>query len=185
MSRAGPQCQHVRSVPWSSCLTGGAPVSGGLCLEMDQGVWCRWTVRVACLCPLGASSRMVGGAQPSPNGTGPPALCHRPWGFRARSGVAGGVGVGKPRAPRRCPWVPASYALLLWRAEVCLEDASPRPLRVGEEWGMVSSAPHRAMSFICVGSMYTMVMVAPTRRRVSTLPAGCRWMSVYVAMSGP
>ena len=35
---AGPQCQHVRGMPWSLCLTGGTSVSGALCLGMDQGV---------------------------------------------------------------------------------------------------------------------------------------------------
>ena len=65
MSRAaGPQCQHVRGIPRSLYLTGGKSVSGALCLGMDQGVWCRWTVRVACLWLCGASSRMVGGVQP-------------------------------------------------------------------------------------------------------------------------
>ena len=67
---AGPQCQHVRGMPWSLCLTGGTSVSGALCLGMDQGVWCRWTVRVACLWLFGASSRMVGGVQPSADGVG-------------------------------------------------------------------------------------------------------------------
>ena len=62
MSRAaGPQCQHVRGMPWSLCLTGGTSVSGALCLGMDQGAWCRWTVRVACLWPFAASSRMLFG----------------------------------------------------------------------------------------------------------------------------
>ena len=71
MSRAaGPQCQHVRGMPWSLCLTEGISVSGALCLGMDQGAWCRWTVRVACLWPSGASSRMVGGIQPSADGVG-------------------------------------------------------------------------------------------------------------------
>ena len=80
MSRAARlQCQHVRGASWSLCLTGGTSVFGVLCLGMAQGVWCRWTVWVACLCPLGASSRMVGGAQPSPDGVGysrvvPPSL---------------------------------------------------------------------------------------------------------------
>ena len=38
MSRAaGPQCQHVRGMPWSLCLTGGTSVYGALCLGMDQG----------------------------------------------------------------------------------------------------------------------------------------------------
>ena len=63
-----PQYQHVRRMPWSSCLTGGTSVSEALCLGRDQEVWCRLTMRVVCLCPLGASSRMVGGAQPSPDG---------------------------------------------------------------------------------------------------------------------
>ena len=71
MSRAaGPQCQHVRGMPWSLCLTGGTSVSGALCLGMDQGAWCRWTVRVTCLWPFGASSRMVGAVQPSADGVG-------------------------------------------------------------------------------------------------------------------
>ena len=71
MSRAArPQCQHVRGMSWSPCLTGGTSVSGELCLGMDQGVWCRRTVRVASLCPLGASSRIMGGVQPSADGAG-------------------------------------------------------------------------------------------------------------------
>ena len=45
--------------------------------------------------------------------------------------------------------------------------------------------PHWAMNLICAGPVYTMVMVAPMRRGLSTLPAGSRWMSVYVATSGP
>ena len=45
-------------------------------------------------------------------------------------------------------------------------------------------ALHWAMTLICGGLMYTMLMVAPTRRRVSTLPARCRWKSVCVATSG-
>ena len=67
---AGLQCQYVRGMPWSSSLTGGTSVSGALSVGMDQGVWCRWTVRVACLCLLGAASRMVAGIQPSPDGLG-------------------------------------------------------------------------------------------------------------------
>ena len=58
-------------MPWSSCLIGGTSVSGALCLGMDQGVWCGLTVRVACLYLLGASTRMVGAVQPSPDGVGP------------------------------------------------------------------------------------------------------------------
>ena len=46
-------------------------------------------------------------------------------------------------------------------------------------------APNGGKMFICVGVMYTMVTVAPLRRRMSTLPAGCRWMSRYVATQGP
>ena len=65
-------------------------------------------------------------------------------------------------------------------AEVCLEDAARWPLRNGTWW-----VPHWAMTFICVEVMYTMVMVAPARRRVSTSPAECRWTSVYVVTSGP
>ena len=71
MSRAaGPQCQQMPGMPWSLCLTGGTSVSGALCLGMDQGVCCCWTVRVACLWLFGASSRMVGGVQPSADGVG-------------------------------------------------------------------------------------------------------------------
>ena len=67
---AGPQFQDVRGMPWSLCLTRGTSVSGALCLGMDQGAWCCWTVRVACLLLFGASSRMVGGVQPSADGVG-------------------------------------------------------------------------------------------------------------------
>ena len=55
---------------YALCLTGGTSVSGALCYGMDQGVWCRWTVRVACLWRFGASSRMVGGVGPSADGVG-------------------------------------------------------------------------------------------------------------------
>ena len=68
-------------------------------------------------------------------------------------------------------------------AEVCLEDVACRPLWVGKERGVVGVALGHYC--ICVGVIYTMVMVAPTRRRVSTSPAGRRWMSVCVATSGP
>ena len=68
-------------------------------------------------------------------------------------------------------------------AEVCLEDAASGHCR--SERNGAWRAPHWAMTLICVGVMYTMVMVAPTRRRVSTSPAGCRWTSVCVATSGP
>ena len=60
---AGPQCQHVRGVPWSSFMTGATSVSGALCFGMDKGVWCCWTVQVACLCRWGVSGRMVGGCR--------------------------------------------------------------------------------------------------------------------------
>ena len=60
----------MRGMPWSLCLTGGTSVSGALSLGMDQGAWCRWTVRVACLWLFGAGSRMVGGVQPSADGPG-------------------------------------------------------------------------------------------------------------------
>ena len=46
-------------------------------------------------------------------------------------------------------------------------------------------APHWAMTLICAGVIYTMVMVAPQRRRVSTSPANFRWTSLCVATSGP
>ena len=186
MSRAaGPQCQHVRGMPWSLCLTGGTSVSGALCLGMDQGAWCRWTVRVACLWPLGAGSRMVGGVQPSADGVGsscvvPPSLgvscslgrgrgC---WRCKAVYAVSMSLGPGMSRPAfvahaRR-------YAWKTWRAGHCGSE------RNGAWW-----ASHWAMIFICVGVIYTMVTVAPTRRRVSTSPAGCRWMSVCVATSGP
>ena len=42
-------------------------------------------------------------------------------------------------------------------------------------------APHWAMTLICVGVMYTMVMVAPTRRSVST--SSCRVL-VEVGVGG-
>ena len=58
------------AVPRSFCLTGGTSVSRALRLGMHQGAWCRWTGRVACLWPLGASRRMVGGVQPSADGVG-------------------------------------------------------------------------------------------------------------------
>ena len=49
-------------------------------------------------------------------------------------------------------------------------------------------APYRAM-VICVGVMYTTVMVAPTSLRasfrVSTVCAGCQCMSLWVATMGP
>ena len=65
---AGLQCQHVRGMPWSLCLNGGTSVSCALCFGMDQGEWCRWTVRVACLWPL------LGGVQPSADGVGSPRV---------------------------------------------------------------------------------------------------------------
>ena len=46
---AGPQCQHVRGMPWSYCLTGGTSVSGhgpGGMVSLDSAsslfvaVWC-------------------------------------------------------------------------------------------------------------------------------------------------
>ena len=49
-------------------------VSGALCSGMNQGAWCSWTLRVACLWPLGASSRMVGAVQPSADGVGSSCL---------------------------------------------------------------------------------------------------------------
>ena len=52
------------------CLTGGTSVSGALCLGMDLGAWCRWTVQVACLWPFGARSRMVGCVGPSADRVG-------------------------------------------------------------------------------------------------------------------
>ena len=71
MSRAArPQCHNMCDVHWSSCLTGGTSASGAFSMRIDQGVWCRWTVRVAYLCWLGSSSRISGGAQPSLDGVG-------------------------------------------------------------------------------------------------------------------
>ena len=55
----------------------------------------------------------------------------------------------------------------------------------GSERNGACSAPQWAITLICLGEMYTMVMVAPTRRRVSNSPAECQWMSVCVATSGP
>ena len=66
------------------------------------------------------------------------------------------------------------YAWKTRRAGHCRSE------RNGAWWGL-----HWAMNFICVEVMYTMVMVAPTRRRVSTSAAGCRWTSVCVPTSGP
>ena len=120
---AGPQCQQVRGMPWSLCLTGGTSVSGALCLGMNQGVWCRWTVGVACLWPLGASSRMVGGVL---------LLCAAV--VRGLMLVQAGSGVlvleglvshvdilgTRHRASSLCSTC----------AEVCLEDAARWPLRV-------------------------------------------------------
>ena len=68
-------------------------------------------------------------------------------------------------------------------AEACLEDAACWPLRSEENGAWW--APHLAITFICVRVIYTMVMVVPTRRTVSTSPAGCPWTLVCVATSGP
>ena len=143
MSRAaGPQCQHVRGMPCSSCLTVGKSVSGALCVAMDQGVWCCWTVWVACLCPFGASSRMVGGVQPSPDRGGLlPLLVSIVVGLvllRAESGVLVLEG-----------FVRRVYILGSWNcayyfrgacAEICLEDAARWPWRVEEERGVLGFA---------------------------------------------
>ena len=55
----------------------------------------------------------------------------------------------------------------------------------GSERNGAWCAPHWAMTLIRVRVMYTMVMVAPMRCRVSTSPAGCRWTSVCLSTSGP
>ena len=96
---AGPQCQHVRGMPWSLCLTGGTSVSGALCLGMDQGAWCRWTVLVACLWLFGASLRMVGGVQPLVEGVGSSCFVLPSLGVSCSLEEAGGAGVGKSCTP--------------------------------------------------------------------------------------
>ena len=83
----------------------------------------------------------------------------------------------------RHPWVLAirpAFVAYVWRNAWTMRRAG----RCRWEWNGAWWALHWAMTFICAGLMYTMVMVAPTRCRVSTLPAGCRWMSAYVAASG-
>ena len=107
---AGPQCQHVRGMPWSLCLTGGTSVSGALCLAMDQGVWCCWTVRVACLWLFGASSRMLGGVQLSADRVGSSCVVLPSLGAPCLLGRGRGAGAGKPCTPCRCPWAPAFRA---------------------------------------------------------------------------
>ena len=145
----------------------------------------RWTMRVACLCPLGASSSMVGGAQPSPDEVGSyrfvsPSLvalcsfgqgrgCWRWKAFYAAS-MSLGPGILRPAFVAHLP----IYALGTLGAGHC-----------GSESNGAWLALHRAMTFIFVGLIYTMVMVVSMSRRVSPLPARCWWMSVYVAGSGP
>ena len=143
MSRAaGPQCQHVRGMPWSLCLTGGTSVSGALCLGMDQGKWCRWTVRVACLWLFGASSRMVGVVQPSADGVGSSCVVLPSfWGLvLARAGL----GMLAPESLVRRVDVlgPRRFAPCLRSAcaEVRLEDVACWPLRVGKKRGVVGVA---------------------------------------------
>ena len=186
MSRAaGPLCQHMRGMPWSLCLTGGTSVSGALFLGIDQGAWCCWTVRVACLCPLGASSRMVGGVQPPADGLNSSCFVPPSLGSSCSFVQGGGCWCGMvlyavpiSLGPRIvCPAFVAHarrYAWKMRRAGYCGSDRN-------RAWW----APHWAMTLICVRVIYTMVMVAPTRRRVSTSPAGCRWTTVCVATSGP
>ena len=97
MSRAArPQCQHVRGMPWLLCLTGGTSVSGALCLGMDQGVWCRLTVRVACFWLFGASSRMLGGVQLSADGVG--SCCFVLPSFGASCSLGRGRGIWRRKA---------------------------------------------------------------------------------------
>ena len=110
---AGPQCQHVLGMPLSLCLTGGTLVSGALCSGMDQVAWCRCTVRVACLWPFGASSRMVGGVQPSADGLGSSCVVLLSLGVSCSLGRGRSAGADKPCTPCRCPWAPACRALPL------------------------------------------------------------------------
>ena len=141
-------------------------------------------VRVARLCPLGASSRMVVGAQPSPNGVGSSRFVSPPlgascsfwrgqgyWCWKAlyAASISLGPSILRPALVAHV----RRYAWKMTRAGCCGSEGN------GAWW-----APHSAMTFICVGLMYTMVMVAPTGRGVAILPAGCRWMSVYLATSG-
>ena len=139
---AWPQCQHVRGMPWSLCLTGGTSVFGALCFGTDQGVWCRWTVRVACLWMSGANSRMVGGVPPPSDGDGLLLL---------RAAVVGGLvlvrsgwGVLALEGLVRCVDIIGTWhhvpCLRSACAEVCLEDAARWPLPIGEERGVVRSA---------------------------------------------
>ena len=180
-----PQCQHVLGMPWSLCVTGGTSVSGALCLGMDQGVWCRWTVRVPCLCPLGASSRMVGSVQLSADGSGSSCVVLASlrvscslgrgrgcWRWKALYAVSMSLGPGMSR-----PAFVAHARRYAWKTRRAGHCGSERN---GAWW-----ASHWAMIFICVGAIHTMVILAPTRRRVSTSPAGCRGMLVCVATSGP
>ena len=151
---AGPQCQHVRDMPWSSCLTGGTSVSGALCFGMDQGVWCRWTVRVvsSSLWALAAGWWVVCSLRWS--GWAPPASCQ----------VVGGLVLGwaVPGVLVLEGLVSLVNILGSWHrapcfrgacAEVCLEDAARSPLRVGEERGVVGSAL-RHDSHRCGGGLY-------------------------------
>ena len=171
---AGLQCQHVRGMPWSLCLTGGTSVSGALCLGMDQGAWCCWTLRVACLWPFGASSRMVGGVKPSADGVGYSCVVLPSFGVSCSLGRGRGCWPWKALYAGSMSWNPGMsrpafvahaqrYAWKTRRAGYCGSE------RNGAWWAL-----HWAMIFICVGVIYTMVMVATTRRRVSTAPAGGR-----------
>ena len=142
MSRAAaPQCQHVRGMPWSFCLTGGTSLSGALCLGTDEGAWCRWTVPVACLWPFGASSRMVGGVQPSADGLGSSCFVLPTLGVSCSLGRGRGcwrwkalyavsMSLGRQFAPCLCSAC----------AEVCLEHAGCWPLQVVKERGLVGAA---------------------------------------------
>ena len=154
MSRAaGPQCQHVRGMPWSLCLNGGTSVSGALCLGMDQGVWCPWTVRVAYLWLFGASSRMVGGVQPSADGVGSScvvlpsfgASCligrgRGCWRRKALYAVSMSLGPGMSR-----PALVAHARRYAWKTR--------RAGHCGSENNEAWRASHWAMIFICVGVM--------------------------------
>ena len=138
MSRAaGPQCQHVRGMPWSLRLTGGTSVPGALCLGMDQGVWCRWTVRVACLWLFGASSRMVGGVQRPADGVG--SSCVVLPSFGASCSLARGRGCLRQKALYAVS-KSLGPGLRSACAEVRLEDAACWPLRVRRERGVVGVA---------------------------------------------
>ena len=150
-----------------------------------MGAWCCWTVRVACLWLLGASSRMVGGVWPSADGVGSSCVVLPSLGVSCSLRRGQGCWCRKPLYAVSMSLGPSisrpafvahaqRYAWKTPRARHCRSE------RNGACWVL-----HWAMIFICVGVMYTMVMVAPTRRRVSSSPAGCQWMSVCVATSGP